>query len=245
MLKLFVLHIARRSSDWQWLINYVEKEYQYVDCDDWNDYLQIFRNSFPEPIKIFVMIMTDIDGRDIHLNFKRKDIQQMWDIARFINNDITWEDTSKKVNIDSLKVILLTLYITKLINKTNKTNFDIYWNILINTNLFQVYDLTLVEENKAVIINYLNTISLKNISTLKGVLFANINQIEKKYNNDLLHNIKGKKVSMDTFKFKSMPASNNLSWQENTIINLLEIKFVESKFLPKINFLSKYPDIGI
>lgn len=241
----FVLHIARRSSDWQWLINYVEKEYQYVDCDDWNDYLQIFRNSFPEPIKIFVMIMTDIDGRDIHLNFKRKDIQQMWDIARFINNDITWEDTSKKVNIDSLKVILLTLYITKLINKTNKTNFDIYWNILINTNLFQVYDLTLVEENKAVIINYLNTISLKNISTLKGVLFANINQIEKKYNNDLLHNIKGKKVSMDTFKFKSMPASNNLSWQENTIINLLEIKFVESKFLPKINFLSKYPDIGI
>ena len=68
-------------------------------------------------------------------------------------------DTSKKVNIDSLKVILLTLYITKLINKTNKTNFDIYWNILINTNLFQVYDLTLVEENKAVIINYLNTIS--------------------------------------------------------------------------------------
>lgn len=240
----FVLHIIRQSIDWQWLIDYIEKEYKCTDCHDWNNYFEIFGNSIPEPIRIFVQIMNNVDEKSMHLNFKRKNIQQMWDIAMFFNNEISWEDAIKKVNIDSLKVILLALYITKLINKKNNTNFNIFWNILINTNLFQIYNLTLIEENRVKIFNYLNTINLKNIDTLKNVLLSNINQVEKTYNNNLLLNIEGKDISLASFRFKTKPSQNNLSWQENTIINMLETTLVESKFIPKINFLMKYPDIG-
>lgn len=240
----FVLHIIKQSSDWQWLVDYIEKEYRYNDCHDWNNYLIVFRNSLPEPIKIFAQIMNNVDKKNVRLNFKRKDIQQMWDIAMFFTNEISWEDAIKKVNIDSLKVILLTLYITKLINKENNTNFDIFWNILINTNLFQVYDLTLIGTNKAEIFSYLNTISLKNIGTLKEVLLSNINRVEKRYNDNLLHNIKEKELSIDSFKFKIKPDPNNLSWQENTIVNMLDTTFIKSEFLPEINFLASYPNIG-
>lgn len=110
--------------------------------------------------------------------------------------------------------------------------------------MFQVYDLTLIGTNKAEIFSYLNTISLKNIGTLKEVLLSNINRVEKRYNDNLLHNIKEKELSIDSFKFKIKPDPNNLSWQENTIVNMLDTTFIKSEFLPEINFLASYPNIG-
>lgn len=240
----FVLHTVDQSSDWQWLIDYIEKEYQYDDYDDWNNYWRIFKDPLPEPIKIFRMIMSNVNEKKLCLNFKREDIGQMWDIAKFFNNEITWEDAIKKVNINSLKVILLALYITNLLNKANKTRFDIYWEILVNTNLFQIYDLSLIKEHKIEIIDFLNTINLKNIDKLKDVLSSNINKIEINYNNNLLHTVKEKELSIDSFSFKALPPSNKLSWQENTIINMLDYKFKKSNFIPEVRFLKNYPYIG-
>lgn len=144
----FVLHIVQQSSDWQWLVDHIEKEYQYTNYESWDDYTKIFEGTVLEPVKIFVRILTNIDNKSITLDFKRREIQQMWYIAEFINNNASWKATVKKVNIDMLKIILLSIYITKLMNKANNTNFDIYYNLLVNTNLFQIYDLSLIEKNK-------------------------------------------------------------------------------------------------
>lgn len=240
----FVLHIVQQSSDWQWLVDHIEKEYQYTNYESWDDYTKIFEGTVLEPVKIFVRILTNIDNKSITLDFKRREIQQMWYIAEFINNNASWKATVKKVNIDMLKIILLSIYITKLMNKANNTNFDIYYNLLVNTNLFQIYDLSLIEKNKDDIFKYLNTIKLKNINVLKETLLSNINHVVKEYNNQLLYSITDKSLSIDLFRFKTLPISNNLSWQENTIINILNTKFVESLLIPEINYSENYPNLG-
>lgn len=240
----FVLHIVQQSSDWQWLVDHIEKEYQYTNYESWDDYTKIFEGTVLEPVKIFVRILTNIDDKSITLDFKRREIQQMWYIAEFINNNASWKATVKKVNIDMLKIILLSIYITKLMNKANNTNFDIYYNLLVNTNLFQIYDLSLIEKNKDDIFKYLNTIKLKNINVLKETLLSNINHVVKEYNNQLLYSITDKSLSIDLFRFKTLPISNNLSWQENTIINILNTKFVESLLIPEINYSENYPNLG-
>ena len=106
----FVLHIVQQSSDWQWLVDHIEKEYQYTNYESWDDYTKIFEGTVLEPVKIFVRILTNIDDKSITLDFKRREIQQMWYIAEFINNNASWKATVKKVNIDMLKIILLSIY---------------------------------------------------------------------------------------------------------------------------------------
>lgn len=240
----FVRHIIKKSTDWQWLIDNIESKYNYETCKDWNEYWKLFKNSLPEPVKIFGLILTSIDNQHLNLNIKREDIKQMWYIAEFMNGRETWKNASKKVKIDSLKIILLALYITNLINKSNNCNFEIYWNIFINTNLFQIYDFSLIKDNQAEIMRYIDTIDLQNIDLLKKVLLSNINTVEETYNHTLLREIKDNNISADSFVLnKSMPF-NNLPWQENTIINILDIDFLGSKFLPKIKYTVSCPDIG-
>ncbi|NRO80940.1 hypothetical protein IMAU10049_01608 [Lactobacillus helveticus] len=164
----YILGIVNGSLNWQWLIDYIEREFKFKNWKDWYDFKRILR--IPEPIDIFYQVIKnekiDIDS----LHFSNKYIKQMWYIACFCNNEISWKEVSEQISDDSLKLILLDRYITQLFNKDNNVSFDFYWNFFINTNLFQVYSFEAIQRNQVIIKRYLNTIKLCHIGELKKFL---------------------------------------------------------------------------
>lgn len=240
----YILGIVNGSLNWQWLIDYIEREFKFKNWKDWYDFKRILR--IPEPIDIFYQVIknekVDIDS----LHFSNKYIKQMWYIACFCNNEISWKEVSEQISDDSLKLILLDRYITQLFNKDNNVSFDFYWNFFINTNLFQVYSFEAIQRNQVIIKRYLNTIKLCHIGELKKVFTLNIRKIKQEYNGKLLGQYNNNLFSYNAFSFQYLPSSNNLPWQENLLINMVDTKYDGTKLLPAIHFSngSDYPNIG-
>ena len=195
----YILGIVNGSLNWQWLIDYIEREYKFKSWKDWYDFKLLLR--VPEPIDIFYQVIkngkVDIDS----LNFSNKYIKQMWYIACFCNNKISWKEVSERISDDSLKLILLDRYITQLFNKDNNVSFDFYWNFFINTNLFQIYSFEAIQRDQVIIERYLNTIKLCHIGELKKVFTLNIRKIKQEYNGKLLGQYNNNLFSYNAFSF--------------------------------------------
>lgn len=238
----FIFGLLKKDIDWQWIVDYIEQNYKNDQILDWKEW----KYAVPEPITIFSNIIKKIPKIKIDSVFKTKEIYEMFQIALFINSKLSWEEAKNKVTLDHLKLFLLGFYVTKYLNKDNNKNFYIFWNLFINTNLYQIYNLSSLQKNKIEIINYIDSINIQNLQILKRVLLKNLNYDFQAYDGNLLKIYKDKFITKDTFTFQHLPSPKEISWQENTLINMLEVKYSQSTLLPAIQYTdgTMWPDIG-
>lgn len=211
----FIFTLEDHSHDWKWLIDYIEKEYRFENCNDWFE----FNKRIPEPIVLFDKIVK-LD-RNAFVQFHSDLIKQMYYISLVKNKVVSFTDVKDKINEDILKLILLNLYVTQMLNKDNNTKFDYFWEIFTDRNLFQIYNLASVIDRQEEILTFLKTINLNNIENIKNVLLANINKKKVNYHNSLIDDA--------TFQIKNMPPFYDLPWQEHVIINSLCINSYDKK----------------
>ena len=237
----FIFGIVNKLTDWQWLVDYINENYEFLKISDWEKYTNY---QIPEPISLFSMLLknTKIEKP----KFTKSDISQMYFLAQFNNGIIEWKEAKTKISNEFLKLILFANCVTEQINKDNNTNFYFYWNIFINPNLFQIYDFDTLRTNQQELLDYLKTIKIQNIDLLKKVFMFNLNRTKVKYNHKLLFNLKDDILSENAFSFQHKPAPKYIPWQENELMNMLDTKYNGKKLLPFIGSWNgnDYPNIG-
>lgn len=237
----FIFGIVNKLTDWQWLVDYINENYEFLKISDWEKYTNY---QIPEPISLFSMLLknTKIEKP----KFTKSDIRQMYFLAKFNNGIIEWKEAKTKISNEFLKLILFANCVTQQINKDNNTNFYFYWNIFINPNLFQIYDFDTLRTNQQELLDYLKTIKIQNIDLLKKVFMFNLNRTKVKYNHKLLFNLKDDILSENAFSFQHKPAPKYIPWQENELMNMLDTKYNGKKLLPFIGSWNgnDYPNIG-
>lgn len=163
----FIFGIVNKLTDWQWLVDYINENYEFLKISDWEKYTNY---QIPEPISLFSMLLknTKIEKP----KFTKSDIRQMYFLAKFNNGIIEWKEAKTKISNEFLKLILFANCVTQQINKDNNTNFYFYWNIFINPNLFQIYDFDTLRTNQQELLDYLKTIKIQNIDLLKKSIYV-------------------------------------------------------------------------
>ena len=210
--------ILNNDRDYQWFLDYLEKNFDNDDIDSWED----FENKYVSFSKIFDYFskIQKIEKEELKTNIVLlKDIIL---ISRFNLDLITWSQLSNNVQSNFGKILAVALYITKLISLKNQLNDEINFGIFSIKNFWQAYNLDKAIERKELICDYLKSISIKNFDREKDIITSNLNHENITCSMQFLAVLKSLAFNTNTFSYKYYKSEFQVrTWQERVVFGFV------------------------
>lgn len=155
----FVDGILEYSQEWQWLFDYIDKRYVFEEPKSWHEFVD---NSYSirELIVRFEKIR-NVCAKEWIIN--NSIIKEGWELAKFYNGRIDIVTCQKSINSLTGKLMLLVLWITKLLNIDNGTDYDFNIGMLQEKNYFQLVNIDEIIKNLDEINEFIDNISITGI----------------------------------------------------------------------------------
>lgn len=115
----FVDGVLAHSQEWQWLIDIIGEKAEFKDIDYWGDFVNE-RIQLQTIYEYFVKILSFCDRE---WEWPQVQIQQLWLIAQFYLDMISMEECVQDITDISCTLFLFCVWITKLENVDNETDY--------------------------------------------------------------------------------------------------------------------------
>lgn len=213
----FVDGILEYSQEWQWLFDYIDKRYVFEEPKSWHE---IVDNSYSirELIVRFEKIR-NVCAKEWIIN--NSIIKEGWELAKFYNGRIDIVTCQKSINSLTGKLMLLVLWITKLLNIDNGTDYDFNIGMLQEKNYFQLVNIDEIIKNLDEINEFIDNISITGIDEIKKCLNDNVHYIKYDIGAEAEEKIRKRANTYNAFRFDSIRTNLGATWQEDTIFMLL------------------------
>lgn len=213
----FVDGILEYSQEWQWLFDYIDKRYVFEEPKSWHEFVD---NSYSirELIVRFEKIR-NVCAKEWIIN--NSIIKEGWELAKFYNGRIDIVTCQKSINSLTGKLMLLVLWITKLLNIDNGTDYDFNIGMLQEKNYFQLVNIDEIIKNLDEINEFIDNISITGIDEIKKCLNDNVHYIKYDIGAEAEEKIRKRANTYNAFRFDSIRTNLGATWQEDTIFMLL------------------------
>lgn len=224
----FVDGILEQSQNWQWFIEYIEDNYNLSDVGSYIEY-QNRSNSLIRILSNFTKILEICDS---NFQFKTILLQEIYEISKYYVGAMEREKCEKKVSSEFSKVLLLSVWLTKLQNSGNNSKYIIDNRFMNQRNFHQALNMQEFDYDKEKIILYLEKIKLKDFGRIKQNIEDNLNRVVYGLSENFFEKYGDKLLSENCFNFQSFDRGTNLTWQEDTLLDMIQISIRNGEVIP-------------
>jgi len=220
--------ILEHSQNWQWFVEYIEENYNLSDIDSFCD----FNERINPLIHVFHCFLNILEICNRDLQFKDLLLSEIYLISKYYVGAIERERCSDEINTKFAKILFLVVWITKLQNSGNATKYIIDDRFLKQRNFHQAINMLAFDYDKEAILLYLENTSLVGFEEAKQNIEDNLNKVVYNSSEIFLKNYEGDLLSVNCFDYQLFDRESNLTWQENTLLDMLKISIREGKIEP-------------
>ena len=227
--------ILSQSKDWQWFIDYVEENYDFEDISTYKEYLN--RNEYEKLYGNFTRI---IDIADSNFVFKNRLLEEIWIIAKFYCNKYDLNELKNILIYQYSKILFLNIWLTKLENIDNGFQYIIDKRISFLRNFYELIKTDTLSLNSNEITNYIKKeIKINGFTSVKKNILDNINKNFYPAKKTFLKKYKNKFLNANAFNHVKLQKPKLITWQEDFILDMLNIRFQNQEIIPLIEFNGK------
>ena len=162
----------------------------------------------------------------------KKNFKEIWEIAKFYIGATDVNNCTKKIFSNQGKLFFLCVWITKLENSDNDSEYLYDVQMLIQKNYFELIKIESLLENEKELIDYLKNIPILGIDVPLKNLCNNIRKIELPCNINFLSRHEKEMLNYNTFSYKIIDKDDCQVWQERYLLEILEMSFNKRKLQP-------------
>ncbi|MBJ8349494.1 hypothetical protein [Streptococcus zalophi] len=224
----FVDGILEHSQEWQWLIDYFEDNFELSDIKSFSE----FQNRSNPLIRImtYFLKILDVCNKDFHFDILL--LREIYLISKYYVGAVERESGSLKIKTDFCKILFLIVWLTKLENSGNNSNYTVDNRFINQRNFHQAINMEAFDYEKEDILLYLNQISILGFEQAKQNIEDNLNKVVYDVSDDFFEKYGENLLSANCFGFQSLDRDINLTWQENTLLDTLQISIRDGEILP-------------
>ena len=235
--------ILEHSCEWQWFINYIEKEFKgFKDITNFQDFL----NSYAEIKDVYAYLIklnSSIGG--LKFEFTTTWLKQIYLCTQIYSGTRQINDVWKEFDNNFIKLFATIIHITKLQNIKESSQYIFSALIFMQNNIFELFDLSIVKDNEQLILKCLSEINIKDIQDLISRFKNNIKEVIIPANLKLLEEYKSKILNVNSFSFQKFSLPKDISWEEQFVFDMLQTEISGNELIPLATFNGvSTPDIS-
>lgn len=224
----FVDGILKHSQNWQWFIEYIEDNYNLLDISSYIEY----QNRSNSLIRILSNFINILEICDFNFQFRTVLLQEIYEISKYYVGATERENCAKKVSSEFSKILFLSVWLTKLQNSGNNSNYIIDNRFMNQRNFHQALNMQEFDYDKDEIILYLEKIKLTDFERIKQHIEDNLNRVVYGLSENFFDMYGARLLSGNCFNFQSLDREASLTWQENTLLDMLQISIRNGEIIP-------------
>lgn len=224
----FVEWILEQSQSWQWFIEYIENNY---DLSDISSYIE-YKNRSNSLVSILSKFANILEICDSNFQFKTILLREIYEISKYYIGAIEREHCAKKVNSEFSKILFLSVWLTKLQNLGNNSKYIVYNGFMNHRNFHQTLNMEVFDYDKEEIILYLEKIKLTDFEEVERNIKDNLNRVVYDLSENFFDIYGDRLLSANCFSFQSFDRETSLTWQEDTILDMLKISIINGEVTP-------------
>ncbi len=227
----YVDGLLARGQEWQWFIEYIEKNYDMSDINTWNEYLSK-SCAIRDVYSYFVKIIEICDKEWI---IETKVLKEIITVSKYYLGivDADYCIISLKSNIGRL--LFLSIWLTKLENKDNQTTYLADMRLFEYRNLWEIINFDSMEIICDKIETYFLSLDIDGISVPQNCVFDNINKIKYPVRKEFIAEYRDIFLSANAISFQVVDKGNNMTWQEDYLLQMLRVSICERTIKPSIS----------
>lgn len=217
-----------KNTEWTWFIEYVEENFETADIHSWNAFSD--RHRHLQDVYSFFMKILEVSEQDIcSENVVVKDI---FYVAQFGVGKNNVDTTIQAVKSNYGKLLLLIVWITKLENLSNNTDYLFDRRFLVQKNVWQIMKMDSLVLYKDELFEYCNKINVEGFPIIREIFYANLNRTFFECRIEFLNENEDKLVSADAFNYQIIVKEDGLTWQESYLLDMVETKIEDKAITP-------------
>lgn len=220
--------ILEHSQDWQWFVNYVEENFDLSDVDTFSE----FQSRSNPLIRILSYFLKIIEICDLDFQFESVLLKDIYFISKYHIGAIGRVECSNGIVTEFSKVLFLLAWLTKLQNSENDSKFIIDNRIMTQRNYHQAINMKNFDYDKEEIILYTEEIRLPDFAEFKQNIMDNLNRVVYEFSENFFEKYGTNLLSVNCFSYQSFERDSRLTWQENTLLDMLQISIRKGEILP-------------
>lgn len=227
--------ILSQSQDWQWFIDYVEENYDWEDISTYKEYLN--RTEYEKLYGNFIRI---IEITDNNFLFRNRILEEIWIIAKFYCNKYGLKELKNILIYQYSKILFLNIWLTKLENVDNGFQYIIDRRISSFRNFYELIKTDTLSLQSNEIKNYIKKeIKINDFTSVKKNILDNINKNFYPAKKTFLKKYKNKFLNANAFNHVKLQKPKLITWQEDFILDMLNIRFQNQEIIPLMEFNGK------
>lgn len=223
--------VFNKDHEWQWFIDCIEANFEIREVKSWVEYTNQ-RHSIEEIFSYFLKI---VESGPTELNFRELSIKEIYLIAEYFQGKKIRAEVQSEITFNFAKILLLIVWLTKIENQDNDTNYITDMRILVQNNIFLLLNIQGLSFYEKEILEYLDTIIIEDVKSVKKVLFDNINMVKYSPNIEFLESCRKQIINANVFDHTSIENKpSNLTWEEDMLLSMLEVSISDNKLVPMV-----------
>ncbi|MBC1811260.1 hypothetical protein HCA60_02010 [Listeria booriae] len=224
--------VLGKSSDWQWFITYIEETYDICEIDSMESFWLQYRNTY-EIYSYFIKIL-ETGIRD--MKFKNPIVEEFFFIAQFFMGKLSLEKAVDLVESLNAKIFLLFIWITKLENQSNSSEYIIDTRLFLKHNIFKIIDVESLKLEEERVVEYLKIIDIDGFEQIKKCLLDNIQELAYPVSIEIFKQNTNTIISANAFNRTFIELPSDVSWEEEYILDMLKISIRNHEIVPVSEF---------
>ncbi len=223
--------LLAREQDWQWFVECIEKSYDMSDVNTWNEYLSK-NKAIRDVYSYFVKIIEICDKEWI---IATEILKEVITVSKYYLGivDTDYCITSLKSNMGRL--LFLSIWLTKLENKDNQTIYLADMRFFTQRNLWEILRVDSMELICDKIETYFLSLDMEGIDIPQKCVLDNINRVQYPVRDGFVNEYRDYFLSANAFSYQFINKNDNMTWQEDYLLQMLEVSIDERMLKPLIS----------
>lgn len=224
----YVDGILAKSQEWQWFIEIIENDYELEDVATYTDFQQ---KSGPLR-RLLGNFLKILEVSDKKLEISKPVLNDIYNIARFSIGAMTVDSAIKNITTNMGRIIFLVVWLTKIENSDNKTEYIVDMRFFIQKNFFQAINMESYTTEEDSIISFLDTIEIDGFDAPKKCIVDNIKKVSYGLSEGFFEKYEKNLLSANAFDYQIVQKQAFLTWQEETLLDMLAISIEKHSISP-------------
>lgn len=220
--------IIEHSQNWQWFIDYIEENYNLSDVDSFSDFND--RSTSLNKILMKFLRILEVCNKEFH--FETLLLSEIYLISKYYVGAVGRKYCSLNIKTNCCRLLFLIVWLTKLENSGNNSKYIIDQRFIKQRNFHQAISMEAFDYDKENILSYLNQISVIGFEQVKQNIEDNLNRVVYGVSDNFLDKYRDNLLSANCFGFQNLDRNSTLTWEENTLLDMLQISVREGKIVP-------------
>ncbi|MHB8130476.1 MAG: hypothetical protein ACYDEX_15910 [Mobilitalea sp.] len=221
-----------KSQEWQWFIDCVEENF---DLDDVKSCIDFANRNNPLR-KILANFIKILEVCDKDWKIKTDVCQDLFVLAKFSIGIISNHDCQDLLKSYMGMILYVVVWMTKLENQDNETQYIIDIRFSKQKNYWQAINMDSIILAEDKLIKYIESIDIDGFEDTKICLIENIKCISYPSSESFIMTYRDNLYSANAFNYQYIHKPDFLSWQEETLLDMLAVSLEKDKLLPTFSY---------